>query len=334
MSAAFEAGVRAQPANLRAAAQAMREALGYVDLRPLREGTLVFSGIGASWHALVPAVRALRAAGRRAVAIPPAELADAPAARLGDAFVLVSQSGASSETVAALERLAGAHTVAVTADPGSPLARGATARLPLGPQPDTAVSTLGYTATLQALGMLADAILAREGDWATVGDLAGRTLAASAAAADATARPMAGIRAVDAVGAGASAGSAGAAALLVREALRLPATAAETREYLHGPMEPVEPGFGCFVFGAGRERRLAQALASYGAAVALVGHEAAPAPGVRAFPLPQAEPLAMPVLEILPVQLVVLRLAAARGLDIAGLRRRQDDTKLPVGRAA
>jgi glutamine---fructose-6-phosphate transaminase (isomerizing) len=328
----FREGVFAQPENLRGAAAAMRDALAEVNLARLREGTLVLSGIGASWHALVPAVRTLRAAGRRAFAVPAPDLADAPAARLGDAFVLVSQSGASAETVAALERLDGAPVIAITADPASPLARGAAARLPLGPLPDTSVSTLSYTATLQALGMLCDTILERESEgWDGVADLAARMLEAAAPEADAAAEHMARVRAVDAVGGGAGLASAGAAALLVREALRLSATGAETREYLHGPMEPVEPDFGCFLFGAGRERRLAETLAGYGAPVALIG---AAARGVHAFIPPPTGALAAPILQILPVQLIVMRLAASRGLVIDGLRRQQDDTKVPTGKAA
>jgi fructoselysine-6-P-deglycase FrlB-like protein len=133
---------------------------------------------------------------------------------------------------------------------------------------------------------------------------------------------------VDAVGGGPAVGTAGETALLVREALRLPATAAETREYLHGPLEPVREGFGCFVFGDGRERRLAESLASYGAAVALVGTAAPPAAPIVSFGLPRVALLATPLLAILPVQLVVLAMAAARGLPVAGLRRSQDDTKL------
>jgi fructoselysine-6-P-deglycase FrlB-like protein len=96
-------------------------------------------------------------------------------------------------------------------------------------------------------------------------------------------------------------------------------------------MEPVDPDFGCFVFGAGRERRLAETLAGYGAPVALIG---AAAPGVHAFIPPPTGALAAPVLQILPVQLIVMRLAASRGLPIDGLRRQQDDTKLPTGKAA
>ena len=68
-----------QPANLAAAAQAFDDAIAEVDLEHLRRGTIVFAGIGASAHALVPAVLALRAAGRRAFALQATELDDGPA---------------------------------------------------------------------------------------------------------------------------------------------------------------------------------------------------------------------------------------------------------------
>ena len=119
---------------------------------------------------------ALRAAGRRAFAVQSTELARDRARELGDAFVLVSQSGASAETVAALEQLDGAPVIAVSAQGDSPLVKAAHAWLPLGPLPDTRVSTLSYTATLQALGMLCDACSAVEtgSGWERIPELAAR----------------------------------------------------------------------------------------------------------------------------------------------------------------
>lgn len=141
----FREAIEAQPENLRAAAQAFDDAVGEVDLGALCEGTLVFGGIGASAHALIPAVLALRAAGRRAFAVSSTELGRPYASGLGDAFVLVSQSGASAETMAALERIKGAPVIAISARSDSPLVRAAGAWLPLGPLPDTPVATLSYS---------------------------------------------------------------------------------------------------------------------------------------------------------------------------------------------
>lgn len=315
-----------QPANLAAAARAFADAIAELDLQTLRRGTIVFAGIGASSHALVPAVLALRAAGRRAFALQATELDDAAARELADAFVLVSQSGASTETVAALERIQGVPMVAISAREDSPLAHAADAWLPLGPEPDTPVATLSYTATLQALGMLCDALLDDAGAvWPKLPALAQEVLEASAERAAERAGAFADVTAVEAVGGGPGLASARETALLAREALRLPATGMDTREYLHGPLEAVAPGFGAVIFGRERERALAESMSAFGAEVLLVGDRNAGIPGVA---LPEVPPIAAPILQILPVQLLVDEVADRRGLTIGELRRHQDDTKV------
>jgi glucosamine--fructose-6-phosphate aminotransferase (isomerizing) len=328
MSPGFREGIESQPENLRAGAASVAAALDGLDIAPLRRGTVVFSGIGASWNALLPAVRALRRSGRRAFAVPIHELT--AGARAGDAYVLVSQSGASTEVLAALEILDGAPVYAVSSRSEAPLAREVGNWLPLGPLADTDVSTLSYTATLQSLGLLCDAILEldhRE-SWTALPDLANATLARHGEAAAVFGERLAAIRTVDAVGSGAAVGSALETALLAREALRLPAHGEETRQYLHGELECVEQGFGCVVFGAGRELELAAALASYGASTCVIGPRPAPDAAVTSFVLPPVLEHAAPILEILPVQLVVLAAAAALGLPVQSLRRAQEDTKV------
>jgi glucosamine--fructose-6-phosphate aminotransferase (isomerizing) len=97
----------------------------------------------------------------------------------------------------------------------------------------------------------------------------------------------------------------------------------ETREYLHGPLEAVESSFGCILFGTARERELAAQLRSFGAAVALIG------PGADAsVELPPVPDLVGPILQILPVQLLVDHVARLRGLEVGTLRRQQHDTKV------
>jgi glutamine---fructose-6-phosphate transaminase (isomerizing) len=324
MSRTFRDAIYEQPSNLAAAADAFRDAAASVNLEALCHGTLVFSGIGASAHALIPAVLAMRAAGRRAFAVSAGELREASAAQLGDAFVLVSQSGASAETVAALESIDGAPVVAISAQARSPLASAARAWLPLGPAPDTPVATLSYTATLQALGMLCDTLLGGDLEvWSRVPSLASDLLERSDPLVADAAGAFSSVTALDAVGGGSAHASAGETALLVREALRLPSTGMETREYLHGPLEAVEPSFGCIVFGAQREQELAAQLASFGATVALIG----PLPEAL-IELPDVPDLVAPILQILPVQLLVDHVAARRGLEVGTLRRQQHDTKV------
>ena len=331
-TAAFREAIFRQPENLRAAAGAFADAIAEVDIRALCGGTVVLSGIGASAHALIPATRELRAAGRRAFAVSAAELGDDSAARLGDAFVMVSQSGASVETVAALEHIGRAPVVAISANGDSPLARAADVWLPLGPLPDTPVATLSYTATLQALGMLCDALLdtpPRESVWDRLPELAAAVIERGDGDAAALAERFAAVRALDAVGGGPAHASARETALLAREALRLPATGMETREYLHGPLEAVTPEFGCVVFGRDREQGLAAELGSFGANVALIS-DTAPThvEGVHVIGVPEVTRLAAPILQILPGQLLVEHTARLRGLEIRELTRQQQDTKV------
>ena len=83
------------------------------------------------------------------------------------------------------------------------------------------------------------------------------------------------------------------------------------------------------MFGRDRERALAAELASFGAAVALLT-DAGPGDvdGAEVIDLPEVPWLAAPVLQILPVQLLVEHTARQRGLTIGELRRQQQDTKV------
>ena len=273
---------------------------------------------------------ALRASGRRAFAVSAPELRVDGAAQLGDAFVLVSQSGASAETVDALRYIEGAPVVAISAKGDSPLAQAADVWLPLGPLPDTPVATLSYTATLQALGMLCDALLGTASAWDRVPELAAEVLERTDPVVE---RIAAAVRRRSARSTRSAAvprmRRRAETALLAREGLRLAATGMETREYLHGPLEAVAPGFGAIVFGRDRERALAAEMASFGAAVALLTDTGAgDVGGVDVIDLPEVPWLAAPVLQILPVQLLVEHTARLRGLTIGELRRQQHDTKV------
>jgi glucosamine--fructose-6-phosphate aminotransferase (isomerizing) len=190
------------------------------------------------------------------------------------------------------------------------------------------VATLSYTATLQALGMLVDRLLGTSSPWREVPELTGEVLDRSEPLVQRAAERFADMSAFDVVGEGPARGVARESALLVREGLRLPAAGWETR-FLHGPLEAIARGFGCVVFGRGRELELAAELASFGASVAVItDHCVGAGSGVHKLQLPRVPMLMASILQILPVQLLVDHVARLRGEEIGTLRREQRDTKV------
>ncbi len=333
MTVPYLDGLLAQPDNLGQSAAIVSAALddtaGQTAVATLAGGRVVALGMGASTAAALGFAAALRRVGRAVLAASASDLVEGVPDGLADAYLAISQSGRSAETVAAMELVSDGARVALTNDAQSPLAAHADSVLPLGCGPDTRVSTLSYTATLQALGLLADRLTSRR--WAHWPELPDAVGAALGEDPEPIASAFAAVGSIDVVGAGVSVASAAAAGLLLREAAHLPTASYTTREYLHGPLETAGPGRGALIFGAGRELNLAVDLAGYGTQVVLVTATAADLPGhrnlcvVRRPPLPG---LAGCVMEIVPVQLAAYALAERQGLAIE-LRHMPDDTKVP-----
>jgi glucosamine--fructose-6-phosphate aminotransferase (isomerizing) len=169
------------------------------------------------------------------------------------------------------------------------------------------------------------------GDWSALAEQADTVLSRAAAVLDPLVERFDGARIVDVVGTGAAAGAAGEGALILREAARAHTATHDTYNYLHGPMEPLDPATAVVVVGEGRELRLARDVSALGCPTVLVTADGGvSAEGdLRVVTLPTtASPLAAEVLRILPFQLLALRLAERRGLAVEGFRYHQDDTKL------
>ncbi len=332
----YRASVMRQPEALETSRAAVTAALDRIDLKPFATGSIAVTGIGASLHAAVAAAAHLRTCGRRACALCATDLLD-PAVDASDVLIAVSASGRSRETVEAVRLRPGIPSCSVSKETDNPLAEAARAVIPIKSGEDGSPSTTSYTATLQAIGLLADRLAHNRSpaEWATFPTLVQETLTAVAEPARQAADRLAGRVAIDFVGAGTALGTAGEASLLVREAVRVPAAANDTLHFLHGPMEPLDGRTGLVVFGDGRECKLAYDVASFGCPTVLITHRtdvkaegnltviAAPATG---------NGLADAILHILPVQLIVADLADAAGLTGAGFRYRQTDTKLPASR--
>jgi fructoselysine-6-P-deglycase FrlB-like protein len=324
----FEEGLTAQPKVLAQSAQAVLG--GLADVAPLEPGQLVaLVGIGASEHIARSAASAWRAAGIRAVAVSSAELMN-EGAPLADVYVALSESGRSAETVFALSQVDG-RRVGVTNEPTSPLAKVVDEVLMLDSGPDSPVYTTGYTATLQAVGLLGEHWLGTTQDWAGLPDLVDTVLEQSERVIDTLAKPFDEARIIDVVGTGTANATVGEGALVLREAARAHTAQHETHNYLHGPMEPLDAQTACIVVGDSREVRLAADVSALGCRTLLVTTrtDVDAAENLTVLTLPEAgSPLAQAILQILPVQLLAWRLASDRGLAVDGFRYQQTDTKL------
>ena len=324
----FPEGIDAQPEVLRTSAEAVRGALQRIP--PIAEGAVVaLVGIGASEHVARSAAPVWRALGIRAFALSATELLD-PARPVADVVVAMSESGRSTETVTALERAAGRRVV-ITNFPDSPLAALADEVIPLGSGPHPPDNTTGYTATIQAIALLGEHWAGARTDWSALPDQAAAVLGAARPVVETVADRFDRARIIDVVGSGPSLTTAGEGALLLREAARALTAAHETHNYLHGPMEPLDPSVCCVVVGAGREVRLAREVSTLGCPTLLVTTDAGIDAAEHLVPVRLPEPasaLARSVLEILPLQLLGWSLASRRGLRADGFRYEQDDIKL------
>jgi fructoselysine-6-P-deglycase FrlB-like protein len=325
--------VAVQPLALKRSAAAVRERLGELDLDPWRRGTFAVVSMGASTHAGQAMVFRLARAGRRAVNLAGSDviaLATSEGFGLADSYLFISEGGRSRETIEAADLVPSGARLGLTNAPDAPLTAHVDALVDLDAGEDSRVYTVGYTTTLQACGLLAEALQgAEDDDWRRLPELAAMTLNTSASAAAEAATLFARATSIDVVGAAGSYAAVAEAALLLRESTRICTATYETYQFLHGPMEPLTPANACLLIGDGREVTLARYLAREGIPTVLVtSAPITPDRDLVVMPVPKAPTMSRAVLEILPPQVLAGEIARARGLAIDGFLHHQDDTKV------
>lgn len=335
----FATAMRTQPAGLRTAQASLSDALRTTDLAPWRAGDLVaVVAMGASTHSAEAFLAVLRRAGMRAVNLTASDLAEVPAGfQAADHYVFVSESGRSPEPVRVAERCTAGRRIAITNDAESPLADVADVVLPLGGFRDSRVYTTGYTATLLAYDrlirrQLGDRCLGQAFDAAALVESVLRTYADQTAE---VAERFTAVRAVDLVGRDVSRAAAEEGALVLRESARVHATAYETYQYLHGPMESLTGDSAVVAFGDGRELPMVSTILQEGTRVLLVTQSAAADAGpderLRVIRLPaDVSDFGRAIAEAVVMQMLAARLTSLRGLDIDEFRFDQPDTKIPA----
>ncbi len=292
---------------------------------------VVLTGMGSSLHGLVPLQLRLIEAGHTVAAVDCSELLHYQQRLLEDdtLLVLVSQSGRSAEVVRLLEavRGRGVVTVGVTNTRDSPLAA----------QADAVVLThAGEEATVACKTSLAAQLaLAFLGELLTRGDPGAAHVALGSAIpqiatylaawrshVESLVPLLAGVRVVFYAGRGPSLAAALTAGLITKESTHTPAEGMSSAAFRHGPMELLDDDVFLLVF-AGSKRTLAlnesllRDARGAGARAYLAGEEAAP----PAFRLPAVPELALPLVELLPVEMITLALAALAGREAGRFER-------------
>ena len=332
----FGAELHEQPAALRRAAARVRDQRrGVASLaaaaRPGRP--VVFTGMGGSYHTCYTPVTLLGEAGIPAVMVDAAELLHfrRPILRADTVLVAVSQSGESAEVVRLLQQSEWPRgrpfVVSVTNGTDNTVARAADVAFDTGAGVERGPSTKTFGAALVALSAVAGALEGESPDrtLARVDDEAERAAGAVANLLDVAEpeqiRRWLGERpTVAVVGRGTARAGAEMAALLLKEAARLPAESLESAQFRHGPLELAGSDLAVAVLATepatlDLDLRLAFDLASSGTSVLVVGGDSSGVPGTEAIPLdldvlPRSLAAAVAVV---PLQLLARDLAHERG---------------------
>lgn len=320
---------------------ALRDTLAALtDLRALRHfanrligGDLrrvVLTGMGSSYHALHPLALTLVARGFATQIVETSELVYHWPALLEPRtlIVAVSQSGRSAEIVHLLERARGhAPLIGVTNTADSPLATQLDAVVLTRAGSEYSVSCKTYLATLAALALLGDVLTGHDPNPTRVAlhsvpDAVAQYLADWESYVDTLRARLADIRHLILAGRGSSLAAVGMGALTIKEAARFPAEGMSSAAFRHGPLEMVSP-FVYLVVYSGTEptielnARLVADIQAAGGRATLVHESHIP----DVFALPPVPAACLPLLEVLPSQMLSLALAQLQGHEPGHLER-------------
>lgn len=291
---------------------------------------IVLTGMGSSFHGLHPLHLQLIDSGFSSMMVETSELVQYQTSLLNTQtlVVAVSQSGQSAETVRLLDVNQGrAAVIAVTNTPGSALAKQASASVFTRAGSEYSVSCKTYVSTLVALKWLGDLLCGRaaEQSWKELEssvDLVSKYVAAWRSHVAELALRLSGITDVFVVGRGPSLAAAATGALITKESAHFHAEGMSSAAFRHGPFEMLSGNiFVAVLSGEEKVRALNQRLCvdvrASGGKAELVGDDSEFVP----FRLAQHEVSIRPILEILPIQMMTLALAALAGREAGKFER-------------
>jgi fructoselysine-6-P-deglycase FrlB-like protein len=328
----YRNAVARQPESLEVGRLAIERHLSRLDLGSFKGKSVGFAGIGASYQAALAGAHYLRGLSTLSYAYYPNDLYDAPEVA-AQSFVALSASGQSREIADAMKLRANVPRLSICRSIDTPLAKITGLVLPYHSGADNGASSTGYTGMLLAIGMLGDALagIGAASVWEDLPAAVASVLKSQAGFARTAARLLGGRASIDLVGAGAGLATAGEGAMLIREAVRIPAAGWDTLNYLHGPMESQDSRTGLIALGAGREVKIAVDVASFGCPSVLVTTrtDIVPTDHLVVLVVPDLHnEIADAILHIVAAQIIVGEMQDSAGLTDITFRYRQTDTKL------
>jgi len=285
---------------------------------------VVLTGMGSSFHGLNPLLLQLTDSGFPTVLVETSELNYYRSRLLHEKslLVVVSQSGRSAEVIRLLEtNRRRAPIIAVTNTADSPLAKRSDAAILTRAGQEFSVSCKTYVTALMALKFLGDQLcripLPRTNKELKVALPAmAHYLAGWKEKLECMLPRVTGIRQLFLAGRGPSLATVGTGALILKESTRFPAEGLSSAAFRHGPFEMVGPETFILVFaGVAKTRelnkRLLDDIHKQGGCAEFVAQNS----GTSPFCLPNVPVGVLPMLEILPVQMLTLALAAMVGRE-------------------
>ena len=326
--------ILSQPAALRATWDGLCATSVFSEIaracRPERFRQIVLTGMGSSYFGLHPLSIELAAHGWTPLMLETSELIHYYPQLLtaSTLVVAVSQSGKSVEMVRMLELNSKRATViGVTNTADSPLAREAWLAVLTAAGEEFSVSCKTYLAAQMALSALGAALCAldagsRLDEWRTVAESAASYLEHWEAHVVEMAELLRDIRDVFLVGRGPSLAAACTGGLIIKESDHLHAEGMSSAALRHGPFDMLEPGIFVGVFaGDAKAREMHQKLLEDLAGTSVKAALFAPDATRPACRTPTGVAAATPALEMLPVQMITLALAARAGREPGKFRR-------------
>lgn len=329
----FYDDIREQPQAIRRTIKAFESSLTVLQpyAEQLRNGTLqrvILTGMGGSFAASTLCQLMLIKAGITALVVETAELIyDYQAFFTPKTLIIaVSQSGQSVEIVRLLDIVDWLKdrptVIGITNTEQSSLGQRSTSALLLQAGEEQSVSSKTYTCTLAAIYAVGTLLTGAplkpcfESLNRTADTIENNLSGWSQRAQEIAAQIGKSVQAMVYLGRSASRASALAGALLTRETAKLPAEGMVGGQFRHGPLEIIAPEVAIGMFmGSGHVRELNTTLLSdletRNANVIPIGNEVS---GPLSIEVPVLDDWLMPLVEIVPVQLLAGELATARGI--------------------